>query len=385
MQADDNQPPLSVWSQLWRAAVVLVIMGLAWGQYADWQWKHDRFWFYSDIGLGVASFILMFWRRRFPVQIALITAIVSAVSASSGGPATLALVSLATRRRWRELIPVILVTLASNLWLNHIDPESHDLWIVSTTALVSIVGVIVGWGLYIGSRRELLATLRERADNAEAQQAARMDQARTAERGRIAREMHDVLAHRISLVSMHAGALSYRTGLTEEQIRKTAGIIQENSHQALTELREVLGILRDGPGDAAPEMPQPSAGDIAALIDEARSTGMKVNFESEDVPVDLPDTIGRTLYRIVQEGLTNARKHAPDTLITVSIGGSPGNGITASVRNPLRLGDDRLKTPDSGLGLIGLAERTALAGGKLSHDITPDRGFLLRAWLPWPA
>lgn len=385
MQPTDYQTPLSRWSQIWRAAVVLLIGGLGWGQYASWQWDHNRLWFFADISLGLASFVLVFWRRRFPVQIALVTSIASGFSSAAGGPATLALVSLATRRRWRELIPVSLVSLAGSLWLNHLDPTPTDGWIVANTAIVSIVGVTVGWGLYIGSRRELLFTLRDRADRAESEQSARLDQARTAERSRIAREMHDVLAHRISLVSMHAGALSYRTDLSEEQIRKTAGIIQESSHQALTELREVLGILRDGPGDAAPELPQPSACDIPALITEARSTGMKVAFNDQELPTDLPDNVGRALFRIVQEGLTNARKHAPDTSITISMVGSPGNGVTVSVRNPLRLGDARLKTPDSGLGLIGLAERTALTGGKLSYSITPDREFLVRAWLPWPA
>ncbi len=106
--------------------------------------------------------------------------------------------------------------------------------------------------MYIGSRRELLATLRERANTSEAVQAARVAQARAAERAQIAREMHDVLAHRISLVTMHAGALTYRTDLDADQMRATAEVIQENSHQAMVELREVLGLLRDGPGDSAP-------------------------------------------------------------------------------------------------------------------------------------
>lgn len=360
-------------------------MAAAWFEIGVWQWQHNRLWFWSDFGLGAFSFLLMFWRRRFPVSIALFTAIASGISASAGGPATLALVSLATRRKWRELAPVVAASVIASLTLDGLSPVSNDPRIVTVTAIVSIIGVTVGWGLYIGSRRELLHTLRERAMRAESEQSARLDQARTAERSRIAREMHDVLAHRISLVSMHAGALSYRTDLSEDQIRKTAGIIQESSHQALTELREILGVLRDGPGDAAPELPQPSACDIPALVEEARSTGMRIAFSAQEVPPGLPDAVGRALFRIVQEGLTNARKHAPDTSITISMTGAPGTGVSVSVCNPLRLGDARLKTPDSGLGLIGLAERTALTGGSLTHTITPAREFLLRAWLPWPA
>ncbi len=166
--------------------------------------------------------------------------------------------------------------------------------------------------MYIGSRRELLATLRERAVTAEAEQAARVAQARTAERGRIAREMHDVLAHRISLVTMHAGALTYREDLTAEEMRATAAVIQESSHQALVELRDVLGILRDDPGDSSPERPQPSAVDVPALLDEARASGMRIETEDLVALDGIPETIGRTLYRVVQESLTNARKHAPE-------------------------------------------------------------------------
>ncbi|MFI5428094.1 sensor histidine kinase [Aeromicrobium sp. UC242_57] len=144
--------------------------------------------------------------------------------------------------------------------------------------------------------------MRDRAETAEAEQVARVAQAKTAERSRIAREMHDVLAHRISLVTMHAGALAYRSDLSADQMRTTAGIIQDNAHQAMVELREVLGILRDGPGDAAPEMPQPSAVDLPGLLSEARGSGMRIH---DDQSVDLepiPETLGRTAYRVVQKG-----------------------------------------------------------------------------------
>ena len=100
-------------------------------------------------------------------------------------------------------------------------------------------------GLYIGARRELIATLRDRADRAEREQAMRVAQARTNERARIAREMHDVLAHRISLVAMHAGALGYRTDLSRDETKRAADVISQNAHQALVDLREILGVLRD--------------------------------------------------------------------------------------------------------------------------------------------
>lgn len=385
MQAVDYQPQLRWWNHALRYAIVLTISGVAWFEMAYWQWDHQRWWFWTDLGLGVLALVLVAWRRAYPVPVAVVTNVLSFVSWSSAGPATLALVSLATRRRWREIIPVGVLALVAGITSEGINPVSQEAFAFTIPFIVAIIAVAIGWGMYIGSRRELLTTLRERAHTAEAEQAARVAQARTAERGRIAREMHDVLAHRISLVTMHAGALTYREDLTADEMRATAAVIQESSHQALVELRDVLGILRDDPGDSSPERPQPSAVDLPALLDEARASGMRI--ETEDVvSLDgIPDTLGRTLYRVVQESLTNARKHAPNTLVTVSVSGSPWAGLTVMVSNPLEVGSDRVEAPESGLGLIGLAERTVLVGGRLTHRITPEREFVVEAWLPWPA
>lgn len=383
MQAIDYQPRLGVWSHVWRYALVVAIAAAAWTELARWQWENDRTWFAADLALGTGALVLVTWRRRWPLTIALVTNAATVISASAGGPATLALVSLATRRRWREIIPVSVVGLGAGLAFDRFNPVSNEPWPVTVPVIVALIAVTVGWGMYIGSRRELLATLRLRAETAESEQAARVAQARTAERTRIAREMHDVLAHRISMVTMHAGALSYRDDLTPEQVRETAGIIQENSHQALVELRQVLGVLREDPGDADPERPQPSAVDLAGLVDSARDAGMKVSADLG--PVDsIPDLLGRTAYRVVQEGLTNARKHAPDTLVTVALAGGPEDGLTIAVRNPIRVGSS-LDVPTSGLGLMGLAERATLAGGELRHGVTSNHEFALTVWLPWPA
>ncbi|WP_332663322.1 sensor histidine kinase [Aeromicrobium sp.] len=385
MQDIAYQPELRWWNHAWRYALVLTISGAAWFEIAYWQWDNLRWWFWTDLALGVFTLVLVAWRRAAPVPVAAITNALSFVSWTSAGPATLALVSLATRRRWREIIPVGVLALVAGLVLEGYNPVTDDTLAFTVPFIVAIIAISVGWGMYIGSRRELLATLRERADTAEAGQAARVAQARTAERGRIAREMHDVLAHRISLVTMHAGALTYREDLTAEEMRATAAVIQESSHQALVELRDVLGILRDDPGDSSPERPQPSAADLPALLEEARATGMRIETEDLVALDGVPDTIGRTLYRVVQESLTNARKHAPNTLVTVSVTGSPWTGLSIAVTNPLEVGSNGDDAPESGLGLIGLAERTALVGGRMAHRITPGREFVVEAWLPWPA
>ncbi len=378
--------PISRWGHAWRLLLVLALSAVAWTEAAIWQWQHLRAWFWADLGVGLACLVLVGWRRRYPFTVAVVTNLVTFGSFSAGGPATLALFSLATRRRWREIVPATVVGLAAGLVSLRSAPGSQeDDLIVTGPALVAILGIIVAWGMYVGSRRELLGTLRERAENAEREQAARVAQARASERTRIAREMHDVLAHRISTVTMHAGALTFREDLTAAQMRATAEVIQDNARQALVELREVLGLLREGPGDAVPERPQPGAGDLDALITQARVTGLRVSSVVAVDTASVPSTTGRTAYRIVQEGLTNVRKHATHTAVSIDVTGRPGDGLEVVVRNKLPLGRPVHDMPPSGLGLIGLRERVELVGGHLDREITSDRDFVLSAWLPWPA
>ncbi|WP_420813789.1 sensor histidine kinase [Microbispora catharanthi] len=223
-------------------------------------------------------------------------------------------------------------------------------------------------------------SLRERARAAEREQRQRIDQARLAERVKIAQEMHDVLAHRISLLAMLAGGLAYRTDLGPEQTREAALAIQENAHQSLNELRAVLRTLRD---DGAVEAPQPNLTHLDALFGEVRAAGQQVEVDdSIDGRESLPAQTGRHAYRIVQEALTNARKHAPGARVTAELGGRPGEGLRIRVTNPTRSGS--ASGPGGRLGLVGLAERTRMAGGTLSHTIQGGR-FILDVRLPWEA
>jgi signal transduction histidine kinase len=227
---------------------------------------------------------------------------------------------------------------------------------------------------------------------AEREQAARIDQARVTERTRIAREMHDVLAHRISLVALHAGALAYRDDLTRDETAGTAEIIRDNARLALTELRDVLGVLRDSDDAAGPDRPQPTLAALGELLEECAVAGTPVTCTvSSEVTTALPGLPGqasRNAFRILQESLTNARKHAPGRAARVEIGGTPGERLTLVVSNTVpddwqgRSGSAD-HPPGSGLGLIGLAERARLAGGELVHGIESGR-FIVKAWMPWP-
>ena len=383
--AETYQPALTRWGQTWRLVLTLAISAAVWAAYAKVQVEEMPLLFYLDLSVGFAAYVLMFFRRRWPLTIALLTNIMVAVSGTAQGPATLTSVSLATRRRLVHVILVAAVALAASTVFTETQPNVNGdpAWI-SFVAAVLAIAASMGWGMFIGSRRELLWTLRNRAERAEAEQELRITQARGNERARIAREMHDVLAHRISQISLHAGALSFREDLTVEEVRSSASVIRTKAHEALTDLRGVLGVLRDGTGELL-DAPQPTYDDLPALLDEARSAGLNVAFEDHlrDLEqVVVPDAVGRTLYRIIQESMTNARKHAPGALLTIQVTGSPDAGIDVELRNPL--GFRSSGTPGAGLGLVGLTERAQLRGGHLHHR-RDGSTFVVQAWIPWAA
>ncbi|MGW4802136.1 sensor histidine kinase, partial [Nonomuraea sp. NPDC004297] len=231
----------------------------------------------------------------------------------------------------------------------------------------------------------LLISLHERADRAEAEQGRRVAEARMAERRRLAREMHDVLAHRLSLVATHAGALEYRPDSSPEQVARAAGVVRTGVHQALEELRQVIGLLREQDDQVDELQPQPALADLPGLIADAQEAGQEVRLREEVIDDGaVPQAASRTAYRVVQEGLTNARKHAPGRPVDVLLHGTPGTHLLIDIRNPLAPADTAPLAPGSGLGLVGLTERVRLAGGQLDHHHTEGE-FRLHARLPWPA
>jgi signal transduction histidine kinase len=271
---------------------------------------------------------------------------------------------------------------AATVWTT-LAPFADNDPVITTLVNLAVNAGMMGWGLYIGSRRELLWTLRSRAERAEQEQDLRVAQARATERARIAREMHDVLAHRITQVSMQAGALAFRHDLDADRLREGLGQIQGQANDALHELRDVLGVLREDDAGPPTARPQPTYDDIPALVDEARSLGLEVDFtDGVDDSTPVPPATGRTIYRIVQEGITNVRKHAPGVEVDIRSTGDPSAGITVVLANPL--GPAAAKAPGAGLGLVGLRERAELRGGRL-HQRTEGATFVLEAWVPWTA
>jgi len=378
-------PQLRWYSHAWRLALCLLVSILAWSNTWEGQWHDHRTLFWLDLGVGIASYPLSFLRRRWPFWIALTMACLSSVSASSAGPGTLAAVSLASRRQIGRIVTVGVVAIVAGMAYSDTQPVKQD----SSAYVDFIVNVVVtagvlGWGMYIGSRRELLWTLRERAESAEAEQELRVSSARTTERARIAREMHDVLAHRISQVSMQAGAMAFRDDLSADELRAGAQLIQTQANHALNELRGVLGVLRAPETGELMDRPQPTYADLEALVADSMSSGMHIDFQDLiGGGAGVPQGAGRTVFRIIQEGLTNARKHAPGALVRIELSGSPEHGIDVLVRNAVGFAGTPA-APGSGLGLVGLAERTALRGGRLDHR-RDGSTFVLHSWIPWAA
>lgn len=238
---------------------------------------------------------------------------------------------------------------------------------------------LVAWGAFAAARAAMIDSLRERAERAEAEQGRRVAEARAAERTAIAREMHDVLAHRLSLLATYAGALEFRPDQSPEKLSKAAGVIRTTVHQALNELRDVIAILRDEPADDLAR-PVPALSDLPALVEESRAIGTPVELRDLVSEAEVPGTTGRTAYRVVQEALTNARKHAPGQPVRIALEGEPGVSLTIDVSNPIGAGS---VIPGSGTGLVGLTERVRLAGGHLDHRATATE-FRVSASLPWP-
>lgn len=338
----------------------------------------DRF---VDLGLGLTACSLLWLRRTHPVAVAVLT-LPAAALATSAAPA-IALITFSTAAR--RPLPVAVGLAAVQVAAAAVPALSEDvvggLFAVALTAAVSVG--LVAWGQLTKARRELMASLRQRAERAEAEQHLRSEHARQAERTRIAREMHDVVAHRVSLVALHAGALEVTPDAPPAAVEHAATLIRATARQALEELREVIGVLRDD-GAAAPQAPQPGLGTIARLVAESRTAGAKIRLTTDVDRLDeAPGPLGRDAYRIVQEALTNVSRHATAAATDVHLSGGPGRGLRVVVRNRLPLHPAPTDLPGAGRGLVGLVERAEIGGGCLRHGADGRGDFVVEAHLVW--
>jgi signal transduction histidine kinase len=254
----------------------------------------------------------------------------------------------------------------------------------ATVIIVGTLRIMLGplFAIYVVTRRRLVQALTERAERAEREQQLLAEQARAEERTRLAGEMHDVVTHRVSLMVLQAGAL--RVTAPDEPTRKAAEELRAAGCLALDELRDLVGILQTtSDGDQTPEQAHPSTGELAALAAESTAVGLPAELVEDGDPRLASPLVGRTVYRIAQEALTNARKHAPGSRVLVRVRYEPA-GVRVTIRNTPPTGpvDAGLVGTGSGVGIANLQRRVELVQGTLHVGPAADGGFCVEATLP---
>lgn len=339
--------------------------------YLDWQ-PPPWFWIPGTVLVGASAW----WRRRWPAQFAVV-ALASWVVLSGIVAVMVAQYTLAERYRSRRITAAsTLVTLAvvgpPIWWLGGFDAS------LPMSVAVCVAPALLG--LYVGTRRELITEMRERAERAENEEDMRVARARSEERTQIARDMHDVVTHRVSLMVLHATALEAARGRDAGTLARQIGTI---GREALDELRSLVDVLRADV--AVPLAPQPGLADLSDLVHQSRDLGMPVTLDmSGDTGNWPPALVEHAVYRVVQEALTNVRKQAGNAATHIQVCQEPG-GLRLTVVNRAGNNVRVRRLPGGGHGLLGIAERIRLVGGTLSTQSTLDGGFEVSAVIPFVA
>lgn len=331
--------------------------------------------------LLAASSIALLWRKSRPLVVLLATLTASLVWDVIGladGPSLAIFVSLYGVGRYIADNRTSLLAVAAAMIL----VAANDLIEGEPAAVIglSLGLVLVAWyvGRRIKGRREYLALGEERAEYLERERAAEAQRAVDAERTRIARELHDVIAHRVSMITVQAGAAQTVAASDPERAIRAMEAVEEAGREALQELRQVVGVLRS---DEKQEDLAPLHGlaEIPRLVADMRDTGMDVSFSNDGVPDALPAKVDLASYRIVQEALTNVVKHAgPAPQAEVRLSGTD-QMLTIEVTDR---GSGVSTLPGSGHGLVGMRERASLLGGTFEAGPRLDGGFRIMARLP---
>ncbi|MFF0837282.1 MULTISPECIES: sensor histidine kinase [unclassified Streptomyces] len=289
-----------------------------------------------------------------------------------------ALFDLAASRRIAVAVGCCAVVLAANT----VAPPMVSLWRPQQygASLFFILAVVAG--LWMGNRRRLVEALNTQVEHLRIERELREEAARTAERSRIAAEMHDVLAHRLSLIALHTGVLSTRAASLPGPVAERLTLLRTASTEALADLRDVLGALHDRRPTVGDAVPAPVLRDVRELVDQAREAGQQVDLQADGQPEQVPAAHRLALYRLVQEGLTNARKHAAGAPVRIRLTYGPPATVVEIVNPPGQAGEHNAS---SGFGLVGLGERVHALGGHLSAGPHGAGAWRLAARMPLPA
>ena len=342
----------------------------------------------GGIALLLAASATLVWRRRAPLlvfgaNIALLGTYLALgyTEDYTGYSVFAAVLTVASRRSLRTALAVGSACIAMVFILR----EPHFGFELLNVVQISAIVFAVFLGAYLRARRAYLESGEERAELEREDAELREERAVLDERGRIARELHDMVAHAMSVVSLQIGGA--RLTMTRDPARSDEALARAEraSREALSELRRLLGVLQPGDETAAGLSPQPAVSDIAALLENARTAGLRIDQRVEGEPRPLGPVVELSAFRIVQESVTNALRHAgpgAEALVVLRYGPAWVEVEVTNTGSSLRPPSAAAGEPRGGRGLIGMRERAAMLGGELSAGPLPDGGFRVSAHLP---
>lgn len=344
--------------------------------------------------------IALFWRHRIPFTLTLAAAAISVILPTGNAMPLLTLANLLGRRRGPAVWWTAGLVAASSTWATYVDaqaqprgasfwktvlgPQPNDpaatfdlpiSWILLIIALQ--FGFTMGAGLLVRSRREARSAREAARAKEETAEQLGNEAARRQERERIAREVHDVMGYRLSLLNLHAGALEANSP-DDPRVAESAQLIRQSANATMDDLRSLLDVLREPVGA---EPPAVALADLAAVVQESFGTAQPLSssiFIEDSERAD--PALARAVYRIVQELLTNSRKHAPGEQVFLSVTGNPATGVVIDVRN--RYTGGVIGPTGTSRGLAGITERVQLLGGIVGYGLDAD-DFRVHVELPW--
>jgi signal transduction histidine kinase len=354
------------------AATGLVAVGLAaadhtvFGHLAGVSWQ-----VVAGVQLAGAASLLV--RRRAPLPVAAANAALSVVAATlAAAPAVYAAIAYGKRRRLAWTVAFAMMVITARPWALGISRTPGDVIMVRVEPVLLLVMVAAGLG--VRYRRALARTARETRERE-----LLAERARAGERARLAAEMHDVITHRVSLMVLQAGALQVST--TDETVHRQADQLRRSGRQALEELRDLLSVIR-GEAPPSPARPaEPALVDLSDLVAASSTVGIPVELVGEAAPRVASPAVARTAYRVVQEALTNVRKHAPGASVRLEVRHEDGR-LRITIANTAGSRSSHLDGTGSRGGLYGLRQRVELVDGTLAAGPRPGGGFEVRAELP---
>lgn len=354
----------------------------------------------AGVIVAIAGSVTLIWRARHPLLWVVIASLISLVLPTGNTLPYITLAALIGRRRGSAVWAAAALVAATSIWVtiadaraqpqaasflktlfgpSGADPTQRVDVGVATVAVMTALGwgTAVGIGLLLRGRREAAAARKSAAQDRLQHSVLGDEIARRAERELIAREVHDVLGHRLSLLSLHAGALETHA-LKDDQLRSSAALVRDSASGAMQDLQSLLGVLRDD-GIEQADLPLTQ---LPQVVEESFGAGQLLasSIFIRDAERASP-ALSRAVYRIVQELVTNSRKHAPGARTNLKVVGGPGQGIAIDVVNRLTPTADPV--PGSARGLTGIAERAELLGGRVTHGRYGGNSFRVLVELPW--